>query len=68
MEFDDELLDEDRVILTPSSSDARIEVCSIERSYGTPLYAGRIEVAKESGGLLLINELDLETYLYSSSK
>ena len=65
LEFDDELLDEDRVILTPSSSDARIEVCSIQRNYGTPLYAGRMEVAKESGGLLLINELDLETYLYS---
>jgi stage II sporulation protein D len=65
LEFSGEFPDEDRVILTPSSSDSRIEVCSIERNYGTPLYAGRMEVAKESGGLLLINELDLETYLYS---
>ena len=65
LEFSGEFPDEDRVILTPGSSDSRIEVCSIQRNYGTPLYAGRMEVAKESGGLLLINELDLETYLYS---
>lgn len=60
-----ELLTEERVILTPKSENARLEVSSIERAYGTPVYAGRIEVVKESGGLLLINELDLETYLYS---
>lgn len=60
-----ELLTEERVILTPQSENARLEVSSIERAYGTPVYAGRIEVVKESGGLLLINELDLETYLYS---
>lgn len=60
-----EYLDEERVILTPQSEDARLEICSIERAYGTPVYAGRIEVVKDSGGLLLINELNLETYLYS---
>lgn len=60
-----ELLTEERVILTPQSENARLEICSIERAYGTPVYAGRIEVVKHSGGLLLINELNLETYLYS---
>lgn len=60
-----ELLLENRVILTPQSQEARLEICSIERNYGTPVYAGRIEVAKDSGGLLIINELNLETYLYS---
>ncbi len=60
-----ELFLEERVILTPQSADDRLEIFSIERNYGTPVYAGRIEVLKDSGGLIVINELDLETYLYS---
>lgn len=60
-----ELLKEERVIITPQSEEAKMEVSSIERNYGAPLYAGRIEVLKDSGGLILINELSLETYLYS---
>lgn len=58
-------LAEDRVILTPQNENSRLEVCSIERNYGVPVYAGRIEVAKDSGGLIVINDLNLETYLYS---
>ncbi len=59
-----EYLSEERVILTPRSEDARLEITSIERNYGTPVYAGRIEVVKDSGGLVIVNEVDLETYLY----
>lgn len=55
----------ERVILTPKDEDARLEILSIERNYGTPVYAGTMEVLKDSGGLILINELNLETYLYS---
>lgn len=58
-------LADDRVILTPLSPDARLEISSIERNYGKPVYAGRIEVGKDAGGLIIINEIDLETYLYS---
>lgn len=58
-------LSEERVILTPQSENARLEIKTIERNYGTPVYAGRIEVVKDSGGVLIINELNLETYLYS---
>lgn len=57
-------LAEERALLIPQSADARLEILNIERSYGTPVYAGRIEVAKESGGLTIVNEVDLETYLY----
>lgn len=57
-------LSEERVILTPGSEDARLEITSIERSYGTPAYSGTIEVAKDSGGLIIVNEVSLETYLY----
>ena len=59
-----EYLAEERMILIPKNDTARLEIDSIRRSYGTPVYAGRIEIVKESGGLLLINEVDLETYLY----
>lgn len=62
--FSEELAGE-RVIFTPQSENARMEIASIERNYGTPVYAGRIEVIKNSGGLMIINDLNLETYLYS---
>lgn len=62
--FSEELAEE-RVIFYPQTENARLEISSIERSYGTPVYAGSIEVVKESGGLVIINDLDLETYLYS---
>ena len=60
-----EELTENRVIFTPRQEDARMEISSIERNYGTPVYAGRMEVLKDAGGLILINDVDLETYLYS---
>ena len=60
-----EYLKEGRMVLIPQSAEAGVEIQSIERSYGAPVYSGRIEIAKDSGGLLLINEVDLETYLYS---
>lgn len=60
-----EELSAERVILTPKGENARMEIFSIERSYGTPVYAGTLEVVKDSAGLLLINDLPLETYLYS---
>ena len=60
-----EPLREDRVILTPKSQDARLELTSIERSYGAPSYAGSLELVKDSSGVVVINDIDLETYLYS---
>ena len=60
-----DLLEESRVILKPQSDDARIEISNIERNYGIPQYAGIIEVVKDSAGLVIINDVDLETYLYS---
>ncbi len=62
--FSEELAEE-RVIFTPQSENARMEIASIERNYGMPVYAGRIEVVKDSGGLIVINDVNLETYLYS---
>ena len=55
----------ERLVLTPKNEEARLEISSIERNYGTPIYSGRLEILKDLGGLILINELNLETYLYS---
>ncbi len=60
-----EYLTQERVIFTPLSTDAKLEIKSIERNYGAPSYAGSIEVLKDSGGLVVINDIDLESYLYS---
>lgn len=60
-----EYFKEERVILSPQSDDAQLEITSIERNYGTPSYYGRIEVVKDSGGLIIINDIDLESYLYA---
>lgn len=59
-----EYFENERVIFTPQSGDARMEIASIERSMGAPSYAGSIEVLRSSGGLVIINELDIESYLY----
>lgn len=47
-----------------SEEGGRIEVNSINRSCGKPLYRGTLEVVKAESGLNLINELLLEEYLY----
>jgi len=62
--FSDEL-SEERVTFRPTSENDRMEIASIERNYGIPVYAGNIEIMKDSGGLVIINDLNLETYLYS---
>lgn len=56
----------ERVELTPVSHSGRLEVLSLERSQGNPSYRGSLEVAvSEKNGLILINEVLLEEYLYS---
>lgn len=47
-----------------SEEGGRIEVSSLNRSCGKPLYRGTLEVVKAESGLNLINELPLEEYLY----
>lgn len=35
----------------------------MNRSYGNPVYSGRLEISREDDGLVLVNELYLEDYL-----
>ena len=61
----DELLKEGRITIEPVAEEGKIKILSIKRSCGSPMYRGRIEVSKEDDGLILINELPLEEYLYA---
>lgn len=44
--------------------DGRITVASIERQCGTPSYRGTIELSRDDKGVLIVNELPVEQYLY----
>ncbi|WP_193727025.1 family 10 glycosylhydrolase [Paenibacillus guangzhouensis] len=55
-----------RLIVAPVNSSTLIQVTSITRSHGKPQYRGVMEVSlnPEKDKLRLINELDIEQYLY----
>ena len=65
IDSDSMLVQGDRLMIEPSAASSRIQVLSLQRAYGTPSYRGRMEIVKKEQGLLLINELLLEEYLYS---
>lgn len=50
--------------LTPKKN-GKIKVCSIRRTCGNPSYRGTLEMIKTEEGILLVNELPLEEYLYA---
>lgn len=62
---DSSLFTADRISIVPDALTARITIYSIERGQGIPAYRGTMEIEKTEKGLLLINELLLEEYLYS---
>lgn len=60
-----ELFTSNRISILPDALTSKTTVYSIERGQGTPAYRGTMEIEKTEQGLLLINELLLEEYLYS---
>ncbi len=60
-----EMFETNRIVFTPAALSARTTISSIQRSQGTPAYRGTIEVERTDDGLLVINELPLDEYLYS---
>lgn len=63
VEFTPESMKEKRVSIT-SADGGKIQILSVNRNSGNPLYRGKIELVKAQGGLHVINELPLEEYLY----
>lgn len=63
-EPEDMRLSDGKAVIRPESSDGRIQVLSLNRAQGHPMYRGKIEIIKKDGGLVIVNELPLEAYLY----
>ena len=61
----DDALSKGRLTIRPDEETGKIIISSMERSYGSPSYRGAVEVAPTDGGLLIVNELPLEEYLYA---
>lgn len=53
-----------RARVSTESGDGMITVTSLKRAQGNPSYYGSLEFSKKEDGLVLINEVDLEKYLY----
>jgi len=58
-------LSEGTVYINPVTEDGEFQMPVLIRSQPSPSYAGSFEIVKREDGLLLINELPLETYLCS---
>ena len=58
-------LKEGRVWIVPEVLTSKIKLSSVKRSQGTPSYRGQIELLLTDQGIVVINEVLLEEYLYS---
>lgn len=53
-----------RVYILPDDNSSPIKISSFKRGYGFPVYRGFFEITKSSGKLNVINEIEMEKYLY----
>lgn len=57
-------LTQGRAGLSTESGNGRITITSLQRAQGNPSYYGRLEIRKQDNRLTVINEVNLEKYLY----
>lgn len=62
---DKDLKTDDFIKIVPDVLSGKVTVKSIKRNQGVPAYSGVMELHKKEEGLVLINELLLEEYLYT---
>ncbi|NLL77618.1 MAG: SpoIID/LytB domain-containing protein, partial [Clostridiales bacterium] len=65
IDADSEYFISDRVYIEPSALTGRIRLLSVPRTQGTPAYRGKMDISATPDGLVIVNELLLEEYLYS---
>lgn len=65
IDADSEMFEQARITFVPVALSAKTKLHSVERNQGTPAYRGTIEIEKTPDGLVVINELSLDEYLYS---
>ena len=59
------LLERGRIKVISSVEEGKISLLNLNRNYGIPKYRGSIEIAVTKDGLVVVNELSIEEYLYS---
>ena len=60
-----ELFAAGRVRIDPAILTGRISILNLARSQGAPSYRGSLELERQEGGIVVINEVLLEEYLYA---
>lgn len=54
-----------RIVVEPLDKNDKITVLNVEKSYGNPSYRGKLEVMQYEEGLVIINDIEIEKYLYA---
>lgn len=62
---DNKLFKEGRLRIETKSETGKIQLLSVKRSSGNPSYRGTMEIETAKDGLIVINELPIEEYLYA---
>lgn len=62
---DDELFENGTIKVRTKKEGEKTSILSLERGYGTPSYRGSFELFSTAEGIVIINELALEAYLYA---
>lgn len=60
---DDARFQKGNIRIEPLNKEGKVTLESISRGYGTPSYDGILEIRAVSGGIAVINELSMESYL-----
>lgn len=60
---DDARFQKGNIRIEPLNGEGEVALESVSRGYGTPSYAGALELRAVSGGIVIINELPVESYL-----
>lgn len=55
----------ERICIEPIALTGKITLLSVERTQGTPACRGKLEITRAEEGLVIVNEVLLEEYLYS---
>lgn len=62
---DHELFQNGSIRITPQQDSDRITINSLTRGYGAPSYRGILELFSTPEGIVIVNELPVEEYLYA---
>ncbi len=63
--FEDEKKSTDRICIETVGGEGKITLLSVQRTCGKPAYRGSMEIVAAKDGLIVVNELSMEEYLYA---